>query len=104
MLKKFCILCEEPAFGYVDFSLLLLLSHTVVSDSEHLFEHRFLCSGDSPGKNAGVGCHFLLQGIFPIQGLNLSLLHHRQILYHLSHHRGPDYFTHISTNIYQLLP
>ena len=27
---------------------------------------------DSPGKNAGVGCHFLLQGIFPTQGWNLS--------------------------------
>ena len=29
----------------------------------------------SPGKNTGVGCHALLQGIFPIQGLNLCLLH-----------------------------
>ena len=28
-----------------------------------------------PGKNTGVGCHFLLQGIFPTQGSNLSLLH-----------------------------
>ena len=26
--------------------------------------------GDSPGKNIGVGCHALLQGIFPTQGLN----------------------------------
>ena len=26
--------------------------------------------GDSPGKNTGVGCHVLLQGIFPTQGLN----------------------------------
>ena len=32
-------------------------------------------SMDFPGKNAGVGCHFLLQGIFPTQGLNLCLLH-----------------------------
>ena len=32
-----------------------------------------------------MGYHALLQGIFPIQGLNLSLLHCRQILYHLSH-------------------
>ena len=28
---------------------------------------------DSPGKNTGVGCHALIQGIFPSQGLNLSL-------------------------------
>ena len=37
------------------------------------------------GKNTGVGCHFLLQRIFPTQGLNtccLLLLHCRQILYH----------------------
>ena len=31
-------------------------------------------SGDSPGKNTGVGCHALLQGIFPTQGLNPGLL------------------------------
>ena len=36
--------------------------------------------GDSPGKNTGVGCHSLLQGIFPTQGSNLGLLHCRQIL------------------------
>ena len=31
------------------------------------------------------GCHFLLQEIFPTQGLNLGLPHCRQMLYHLSH-------------------
>ena len=41
--------------------------------------------GDSPGKNTGVGCHALLQGIFPTQGLNAGLLHCRQILHCLSH-------------------
>ena len=30
-------------------------------------------SMESPGKNSGVGCHSLLQGIFPTQGLNLGL-------------------------------
>ena len=44
---------------------------------------------DSPGKNAGVGCHPLLQGIFPTQWSNPALLHCRQILYHLSHQRSP---------------
>ena len=33
-----------------------------------------LCPWDFPGKNTGVGCHFLLQGIFLTQGLNLCLL------------------------------
>ena len=37
-------------------------------------------SWDSPGKNTGVGCHFLLQGIFMIQGWNLGLPHCRQTL------------------------
>ena len=41
--------------------------------------------GDSPGKNTGMGCHALLQGIFPTQGLNPGLPHYKQILYHLSH-------------------
>jgi len=41
--------------------------------------------GDSLGKNIGVGCHALLQGIFPTQGLNPGLPHCRWILYHLSH-------------------
>ena len=35
---------------------------------------RLHCPWDSPGKNIGVGCHALFQGIFPIQGLNLCLL------------------------------
>ena len=38
-----------------------------------------------PGKNTGVGCHFLLQEILPTQGLNLCLPHYRQMLYCLSH-------------------
>ena len=29
---------------------------------------------DPPGKNTGMGCLFLLQGIFPNQGSNLRLL------------------------------
>ena len=46
---------------------------------------RLLCLWDSPGKNTGVGCHFLLQGIFPTQRLNPGLPHCRQTLYDLSH-------------------
>ena len=44
---------------------------------------------NSPGKNTGVGSHSLLRGIFPTQGLNLGLPHHRQVLYHLSHQGSP---------------
>ena len=42
-------------------------------------------------KNTGVYSHSLLQGIFPTQGLNLGLLHCRQILYHLSHQGSPKF-------------
>ena len=34
---------------------------------------RLLCPGGSPGKKTGAGCHFLLQGVFPTQGLNPHL-------------------------------
>ena len=50
-----------------------------------LWPARLLCPWDFPGRNAGVGCPSLLQGIFQTQGSNLGLLHYRQILYHLSH-------------------
>ena len=45
--------------------------------------------GDSPGKNTGVGCHALLQAIFPTQGSNPGLPYCRQSLYHLSHQGSP---------------
>ena len=46
----------------------------------------FLGPWDSPDKNTGVSCHFLLQESFPTQGSNPGLLHWGQILYGLSHH------------------
>ena len=45
--------------------------------------------GASAGKNIGVGCHALLQGIFPTQGLNSGLPHCWQIVYCLSHQGSP---------------
>ena len=40
---------------------------------------RLLCPWDFPGKNTGVGCHFLLQGIFLTEGSNPCLLHWQPI-------------------------
>ena len=40
-----------------------------------LWPTRLHCQWDFSGKNTGVGCHALLQGIFPTQGSNLHLLH-----------------------------
>ena len=48
-----------------------------MSDSlrpQGLYPARLLCPWDSPGKNTGVGCYFLLQGIWMTQGSNLCLL------------------------------
>ena len=46
---------------------------------------RLLHPWNFPGKSKGVGCHFLLQGIFLTQGSNPGILNCRQILYCLSH-------------------
>ena len=67
--------------------------HPSVSDSlppHGLSAIRPLCPWNSPGKNTGVGCHCLFQEIFPTQGSNLSLLHCREILYHLSQQGGGE--------------
>ena len=45
--------------------------------------------GDSPTKSTGVGCHALLQGTVPTQGLNPGSPHCRWVLYHLSHQGSP---------------
>ena len=56
----------------------------------------FSVHGDSPGKNTGVGCHALIQGIFPTWGLR-SLLHCGWIVYCLATRETHDvctYFNH----------
>ena len=63
-------------------------SCSVVSNSlrpHGLSPTRLLSPWNFPGNSTGVGCHFLLQGIFPSQGSNPSLPHCRQMLYCLSH-------------------
>ena len=53
-----------------------MLSCSVISDSlqaQGLKPARLFCPWNFPDKNTGVGCHSLLQGIFPSQGLNLGL-------------------------------
>ena len=60
------------------------LSHVQLFATPWTEPARLLYPWDSPGKNTGVGCHFLLQEIFWTQESNLGLLHCRQILYLLS--------------------
>ena len=65
----------------------LKVSCSVMSDS--VPPHGLYSPWNSPGQNTGGGSHSLLQGIFPVQGLNPGLPHCRQILYQLSHKRSP---------------
>ena len=56
----------------------MVFSCSVVSSSLRLHglqPSRLLCPWDFPGKNTGVGCHFLLQGIFATQGSSWGILH-----------------------------
>ena len=48
-----------------------------------------LCDPVDCSPPSGVGCHALLQGIFPTQGSYPGLLHCRQTPYHLSHNLPP---------------
>ena len=64
-------------------------SYSTLCDPKDCSPPGFSVHGDSPGKNTGVGCHALLQGIFPTQGSIPALLHCRQILYCLSHQESP---------------
>ena len=65
---------------------------SIMSDSlwpYGLLPARLLCPWDSPGKNTGVGCHFLLPGIFLAQGWNPHLLHWQANSLPLSHQWSP---------------
>ena len=67
-----------------------VLSHVRLFAAAWTVAARLLCLWNLPGKNTGVGCCSLLQGIFPNQGLNQGLVHSRQILYHLSRQKSSD--------------
>ena len=76
---------ELDSYKYTQLTINKRVSCSVISDSlrSHGLEPtELLCPWYFPGKNTVVGCHFLLQGIFPIQGSNSGLWHCRQILYH----------------------
>ena len=68
--------------------LLTQLCPTLCSPMDCIRPVSSVC-GDSPGRNTGVGCHALLQGLFPTQGSNPGLPHCRQILYCLIHQGNP---------------
>ena len=65
---KLCNLCLQFRIWRMKF-MYVCVCPTLCDPTE------LLCPRDSPGKNTRVGCHFLLQGIFPMQGSNPCLLH-----------------------------
>ena len=81
-----CLGQEDPL--HVKVKMLVTQSCPTLCDPHGLQPPRLFCPWTSPGKNTEGGCHFLLQGIFLNQGPNPSLLHCRQILYHLNHQRA----------------
>ena len=74
---------EPPGKVFKESASCSVMSNSV--QSQGLYSARLLCPWDFPGKSTGVGCCFLLQGIFLIQGSNPGFLHCGQILYQLSY-------------------
>ena len=78
-LTQFCLeFCHSQLVIILAFIMHDMLNRSVVSDSlqpHGLSPARLLCPWNFPGNNTGVGCHFLLQGIFPAQGSSPHLLH-----------------------------
>ena len=91
-VKMIHVVVDQRGCGFM-FSLIQAQMNTEILENKCIYSvspmdlqpARFLCPQNSPGKNTGVGCHFLLQGIFPSQGSNLGLPDCPQILYCLNH-------------------
>ena len=105
---QFCISNQNPD------SLLLLslkkerkkvkqLSHVQFFATPWTVAYQHPLSMGFSSKNAGVGCHSLLQGIFPTQGSNLGPLHYRQMLYHLSYREAQTTTNNNKIKIYKTL-
>ena len=73
-------------FTILELSIVQSFSRVQLFATPWTVAHQVLCPWGSPGKNTAVGCHFLLQGIFPTPGLNSG----RQILYHWATREAPQ--------------
>ena len=82
IFKAICFKSRNLRFSYWNrvWVLVTQLCPTLCDPMDYSPPHSFV-----HGKNTAVGCHFLLQGIFPTQESNPGLLHCSQILYCLSH-------------------
>ena len=88
-----CIQVSQEAVQVVLYShlfqnfpqFIVIQSCPILSDPIDCSPSGFSVYGILQASILAAGCHFLLQQIFPTQGLNPGPLHFRQILYHLSH-------------------
>ena len=93
-LQQYCVFYQWKAYGNSESSLCLVAQLCLtLCDPMDCSPPGSFVHGDSPGKNTGVGCHALLQGIFPT-----SSIFCRWILYRLSH-KGSPYWCHFSNSI-----
>ena len=84
-----CVLHESCVTLFLILCCCLIAKSCLSLLQPHGLQHtRLLCPWDFPGKNTGVSCHFLLQGVFLTQGLNLCLLHWQVNSLPLSHQRS----------------
>ena len=87
-LVVYLALCSSLSFWHLCWRkhccwcCLLAKSCLTLLQPHGLYPNRLLCPWDFPGKNFGVVCHFLFQGIFLIQGSDLRLSHCKRNLYH----------------------
>ena len=71
------VTCSKASLKYRTRNEVVFVSCSIVPDAlqpHGLHPTRLLCPWDFPGKDTGVGCHFLLQGNFQTQGSSLRLL------------------------------
>ena len=85
-----CTLCAmRQVCGLTPFQRVLIVSCVWLFAALQTIAHQVLLPMGFPSNNNEMSCHFLLQGIFPTQGLNPHLPHYRQVLYGLNHQGSP---------------
>ena len=92
-IKKSTLYCSLPLFSPSSVFVLSCFSHVWLFATLWTVAHRAPLSMGILQARTLVGCHALLQGIFPTQGSNPGLPHCRWILSHLSHQASPQYST-----------
>ena len=80
-----CLKLKNYSVIFIVAIFVVVQSHLTLLPPHGLKPARLLCPWDFPGKNTGVGCHFLLQEIFLTQGSNRRLLHWQADSLLLSH-------------------